>query len=124
MDPQWQHQTDEDLMLRFQKGEALAFEELVAHQLGLRRLRRQQKRAQAPVLSGDRSLRARLLEGLPFELTAAQSRVMGEIDADLRRPHPMLRLLQGDVGSGKTVVAALAALLLGAISRRSRKEAA
>ena len=88
----------------------LAFDELVAHQLGLRRLRRRQKRIQAPVLAGDGSLRAKLLAALPFDLTAAQRRVTDEIAADLQRPHPMLRLLQGDVGSGKTVVAALAAL--------------
>jgi len=88
----------------------LAFDELVAHQLGLRRLRRHRKRIRAPMLSGDSSLQARLLAGLPFELTAAQRRVTEEIAADLRQPRPMLRLLQGDVGSGKTVVAALAAL--------------
>ncbi|MCB2262723.1 MAG: ATP-dependent DNA helicase RecG [Candidatus Thiosymbion ectosymbiont of Robbea hypermnestra] len=88
----------------------LAFDELVAHQLGLRRLRHHQKRIQAPILGGDQSLRARLLAGLPFALTAAQRRVAEEIAADLRQPRPMLRLLQGDVGSGKTVVAALASL--------------
>jgi ATP-dependent DNA helicase RecG len=88
----------------------LAFEELVAHQLGLRRLRRLQQRVQAPILSGNGGLRARLLAALPFALTSAQHRVTEEIAADLQRPHPMLRLLQGDVGSGKTVVAALAAL--------------
>lgn len=88
----------------------LAFEELVAYQLGLRRLRRTVQQVRAPVLDGDGRLRARLLASLPFALTAAQRRVLGEIAADLGRPHPMLRLLQGDVGSGKTVVAALAAL--------------
>jgi ATP-dependent DNA helicase RecG len=88
----------------------LAFEELVAHQLSLRRLRRRQQRILAPVLVGDESLRRRLLAELPFELTTAQRRVVGEIATDLQRAHPMLRLLQGDVGSGKTVVAALAAL--------------
>lgn len=88
----------------------LAFDELVAHQLGLRRLRHHQRRGLAPVLSGDGSLRARFLAGLPFALTAAQRRVAEEIAADLRQPRPMLRLLQGDVGSGKTVVAALAFL--------------
>ena len=88
----------------------LVFEELVAHQLGLRRLRYRQQRIQAPVLGGDRHLRAKLLAGLPFELTAAQRRVTEEIARDLERPYPMLRLLQGDVGSGKTVVAALACL--------------
>ena len=88
----------------------LAFEELVAHQLGLRRLRRRQQRVHAPVLAGDGDLRSRLLGALPFELTVAQRRVVEEIAADLQRSHPMLRLLQGDVGSGKTIVAALAAL--------------
>lgn len=88
----------------------LVFEELVAHQLGLRRLRYRQQRIRAPVLSGDRHLRAKLLAGLPFALTAAQRRVTEEIGRDLERPYPMLRLLQGDVGSGKTVVAALACL--------------
>ncbi len=88
----------------------LAFEELVAHQLALRRLRRQRQRLEAPVLAGGGDLRTRLLAGLPFGLTGAQRRVLEEIAADLARPRPMLRLLQGDVGSGKTVVAALAAL--------------
>ncbi|MBK8639458.1 MAG: ATP-dependent DNA helicase RecG [Chromatiaceae bacterium] len=88
----------------------LAFEELVAHQLALRRLRRQRQRLEAPVLAGGGDLRARLLVALPFGLTGAQRRVLEEISADLARPRPMLRLLQGDVGSGKTVVAALAAL--------------
>lgn len=88
----------------------LAFEELVAHQIGQRSLRRSQKSIQAPVLVGDGSLRARLLAALPFDLTRAQHRVAEEVASDLQRPQPMLRLLQGDVGSGKTVVAALAAL--------------
>jgi ATP-dependent DNA helicase RecG len=88
----------------------LAFEELVAHQVSLRRLRRRQQQAEAPRLEGDGGLCARLRGALPFGLTAAQERVVAEIGADLLRPHPMLRLLQGDVGSGKTVVAALAAL--------------
>ncbi len=88
----------------------LAFEELVAHQVALRRLRRQRQRAMAPVLAGSGDLRARLRGALAFALTPAQERVLGEIAADLARPRPMLRLLQGDVGSGKTVVAALAAL--------------
>lgn len=88
----------------------LAFEELLAHQLALRRLRRQRQGQEAPVLAGDGELRARLLGALPFALTGAQRRVLAEIAADLAQPRPMLRLLQGDVGSGKTVVAALAAL--------------
>jgi ATP-dependent DNA helicase RecG len=88
----------------------LAFEELLSHQLALRQLRQRQRRADAPPLAGDGILRKRLLERLPFSLTQAQQRVVAEIRADLEQGHPMLRLVQGDVGSGKTVVAALAAL--------------
>ena len=88
----------------------LAFEELVAHQVSLRRLRLEQRCIRAPVLHGDGRLRQRLRAGLPFALTAAQERVVAEIAADLAQPRPMQRLLQGDVGAGKTVVAALAAL--------------
>jgi ATP-dependent DNA helicase RecG len=88
----------------------LAFEELVAHQVSLRRLRRRQQRVLAPKLDGSGTLRGRFLDDLPFPLTQAQRRAADEIAADLGRPTPMLRLLQGDVGSGKTVVAALAAL--------------
>jgi len=89
----------------------LAFEEFLAHRLSLLRLRREhQARRPAPVLTGGEALGAALLERLGFSLTAAQARVRGEIAADLAAPRPMLRLVQGDVGSGKTVVAALAAL--------------
>jgi ATP-dependent DNA helicase RecG len=88
----------------------LAFEELLAHQLSLRVLRARAKQVPAPALHGDGVLRARLRERLSFALTGAQVRVLGEIERDLLRNHPMLRLVQGDVGSGKTVVAALAAL--------------
>jgi ATP-dependent DNA helicase RecG len=69
-----------------------------------------QRRDAAPRLAGGGELRRRLLAALPFRLTAAQGRVLGEIGRDLERDRPMMRLLQGDVGSGKTVVAALAAL--------------
>jgi ATP-dependent DNA helicase RecG len=88
----------------------LAFDEMLAHQLALRRLRARLRDVGAPVLAGDGGLRGRLLEGLPFRLTAAQQRVVDEIAADLTRSVPMMRLLQGDVGAGKTVVGALAAL--------------
>jgi ATP-dependent DNA helicase RecG len=87
----------------------LAFEELLAHQLSLRRLRERTRRQAAPPLAGSR-LSQRFLERLPFTLTGAQQRVLAEIADDLSQPRPMLRLLQGDVGSGKTVVAAAAAL--------------
>ncbi|WP_132544278.1 ATP-dependent DNA helicase RecG [Plasticicumulans lactativorans] len=88
----------------------LAFEELLAHQLSLRALRRRTRAQQAPPLPEAAELSARFLAALPFALTPAQARVFAEIGADLAAPRPMLRLLQGDVGSGKTVVAALAAL--------------
>ncbi|GAB4352964.1 MAG: ATP-dependent DNA helicase RecG [Gammaproteobacteria bacterium] len=88
----------------------LAFEELLAHHLSLRRLRQRAVQHEAPVLRGDGGLEKRLLERLPFRLTGAQRRVVEELKADMERPHPMLRLVQGDVGSGKTVVAALCAL--------------
>jgi ATP-dependent DNA helicase RecG len=88
----------------------LAFEELVAHQASLRRLRLTQRMIVAPELAGDGRLRRQLLDALPFRLTAAQERVVAEIAADLQCDRPMQRLLQGDVGAGKTLVAALAAL--------------
>jgi ATP-dependent DNA helicase RecG len=88
----------------------LAVEELLAHQLGLRVLRQRQRRHPAPVLRGDQRLQRQLLQALPFELTGAQRRVLEELRGDLAEPRPTLRLIQGDVGSGKTIVAALAAL--------------
>ncbi len=88
----------------------LAFEELLAFHLSLRRRRAQMQAYQAPIVGGARRLGQQLLESLPFRLTRAQGRVLDEIYADLRQPHPMQRLVQGDVGSGKTVVAAAAAL--------------
>lgn len=88
----------------------LAFEELLAHQLSLRQRREQAATSVAPVLRGDGVLRASFTAQLPFRFTGAQQRVLQEILADLARPHPMQRLVQGDVGSGKTVVAASASL--------------
>jgi ATP-dependent DNA helicase RecG len=90
----------------------LAFEELLslAVTLEIERGRRRQQRAVAVEVS--EALRERARAALPFALTRAQRRVLVEIVADLRRPFPMARLLQGDVGSGKTIVAALAALLV------------
>lgn len=89
----------------------LAIEELLAHQLSLRRQRIALQRHAAAVLDGRGTLVRKLLRALPFRLTGAQQRVFEQIRADLARPSPMLRLVQGDVGSGKTVVAALAAML-------------
>ena len=88
----------------------LAFEELLAQQLTMRQIRRQMQRHQAPVLQGESPLAQQLLSHLPFALTAAQQRVLQDIYQDLAQPLPMQRLVQGDVGSGKTVVAALATI--------------
>ena len=88
----------------------LKFDELVAQQLSMKLHRRARAERRAPTLTGSGTLTAALLARVPFELTRAQKRVTREIAHDLRRSTPMQRLLQGDVGAGKTVVAALAAL--------------
>ena len=89
----------------------LALEELLAHQLSLMALRRATKAANAYSLGGGMALQQRLLRALPFRFTAAQARVLSEINADLALAQPMARLVQGDVGCGKTAVAAAAAAL-------------
>lgn len=88
----------------------LALEELVAHNLSLQRLREKQQQDGAPALTGKAGLLDTFLKQLAFKPTGAQQRVLAEICADLERQVPMLRLVQGDVGSGKTLVAAGAAL--------------
>lgn len=88
----------------------LAFEELLAQQLTMRQARQTIQQYQAPSLVGQDSLCQQFLAQLPFSLTVAQQRVRDEILQDIKRPMPMQRLVQGDVGSGKTVVAAMAAL--------------
>ena len=88
----------------------LALEELLAHQIGLSRLRRALQTKSAPALMSDETLVQRFLQALPFALTAAQQRVLQEIRQDMQQQQPMLRLLQGDVGSGKTVVAGVSLL--------------
>jgi ATP-dependent DNA helicase RecG len=88
----------------------LAFDELLVLQLGLARRRRGREREQAPALGEPGELVARYREWLPFTLTEHQERAIAEIDADLAKPTPMERLLQGEVGSGKTVVALYAML--------------
>jgi ATP-dependent DNA helicase RecG len=88
----------------------LAFEELVAHNLSLIRMRDRADRQAAPVIDDGETLVDRFQDALPFDLTGAQQRVIDEIRRDLAAGHPMLRLVQGDVGSGKTVVAASACL--------------
>jgi len=87
----------------------LILEELLAHQLSLHKLRAQVQADEAPAIHSDKSLQRALLQQLPFTPTGAQQRVVSEIEQDLTQPYPMLRLVQGDVGSGKTLVAALAA---------------
>ncbi len=91
----------------------LAFEELLAHHLSLRLTRNKTKAWQAPVFAdfSDKTITEQFLGSLPFKLTGAQQRVITEIEEDCRLEHPMMRLVQGDVGSGKTIVSAYAALL-------------
>ena len=88
----------------------LKFDELVAQQLSLKAHRKARAARHAPVLTGTGALTGALRARIPFKLTRAQERVWREISHDLKRAMPMQRLLQGDVGSGKTIVAALAAL--------------
>ncbi|PLV21340.1 ATP-dependent DNA helicase RecG [Pseudomonas guariconensis] len=88
----------------------LAFEELLTHQLSQQRLRESLRALRAPVLPKASRLPAQYLANLGFSPTGAQQRVGNEIAYDLSQPEPMMRLVQGDVGAGKTVVAALAAL--------------
>ncbi|SAL64677.1 ATP-dependent DNA helicase RecG [Caballeronia arvi] len=92
----------------------IKFEELLAQQLSLKRAHEERRTRAAPAMprrlpNDEQSLVVRLLKALPFALTGAQERVVGEIAGELTLAHPMQRLLQGDVGSGKTIVAALAA---------------
>ncbi len=86
------------------------FDELLAQQLSMRFAYRRRRSRQAPVLKVNGPLLKAFLGGLPFKLTAAQTRAMQQVLDDVGQPHPMQRLLQGDVGSGKTVVAAIACL--------------
>ena len=88
----------------------LAFDELLAQQLSLTAARAQRRRLTTQPLPAQQRFTTAFLASLPFAPTAAQQRAWAEISADLAQPHPMRRLLQGDVGSGKTVVAALACL--------------
>jgi ATP-dependent DNA helicase RecG len=88
----------------------IKFEELLVQQLSLRRAHAARRARNAPRLRGNGTLTNALLASLPFRLTGAQQRAAAEIGRELAAPHPMQRLLQGDVGSGKTIVAALAML--------------
>ena len=98
----------------------IKFEEMLAQQLSLRKGYCERRAHRAPLLPvPDDELAARFLVALPFALTGAQARALAEIETDLARPQPMQRLLQGDVGSGKTVVAALAMLRAAAHERQA-----
>lgn len=88
----------------------IKFDELLAQQLSMRVYHRARNMRSAATLEGKGHYTGLLLKSLPFELTCAQQKVLTQICADLTKPHPMQRLLLGDVGSGKTIVAALAAL--------------
>ncbi|WP_207478867.1 ATP-dependent DNA helicase RecG [Arenibaculum pallidiluteum] len=103
-------QDEADLSLEAPARRRLAYDELLANQLALALVRRQQRRLAGRAVRGDGSLRARVLEALPYALTGAQGQALDEIYADMAAERRMLRLLQGDVGSGKTVVALLAML--------------
>lgn len=89
----------------------LAYDELLANQLALALVRRHMKRSSGRVLKGDGSLRTRIVAALPYRMTAAQQTSIQEIVADMASPQRMIRLLQGDVGAGKTVVALMALAL-------------
>ncbi|MCA1939448.1 MAG: ATP-dependent DNA helicase RecG [Caenispirillum bisanense] len=101
---------EEDLSAMAPARMRLAYDELLANQLALLLVRQSQKRLAGRPLAGDGRLREKVLAALPFALTGAQARSLEEIYADMAEPSRMLRLLQGDVGSGKTVVALLAML--------------
>lgn len=88
----------------------LAFDELLAQQLSMRKHYARRRSVNAPQFKTSKHLVSTLLKSLPFALTQAQQKVAVEIEHDLTQPHPMQRLLQGDVGSGKTIVACMAAL--------------
>lgn len=110
------HQPEEKITAKqIQQGslfalKRLAFEELLAHHLRLIDSKQAFQKWQAPFFNADKTLLKSFLSQLPFQLTSAQNRVIGEITADFASNHPMLRLIQGDVGSGKTIVAAIATL--------------
>ena len=90
----------------------LAYDELLASQLALALMREHQRRASGKARKGDGALREKLVAALPFQLTGSQRAALADIESDLGRKERMLRLLQGDVGSGKTVVALLAAAIV------------
>jgi len=103
-------ETPEDLEPGTPHRQRLAFDELLANQLALALVRLSQRRLAGRAVAGDGRLRQAVLDALPFRLTACQESALGEITADMAEERRMLRLLQGDVGSGKTIVALMAML--------------
>lgn len=107
-------QPDADLIAleerRTPEWQRLAYDELLAQQLSMRKHYAKRRSIDAPEIAPSTRLVQQLLTALPFGLTQAQQKVGAEISQDLAQPHPMQRLLQGDVGSGKTIVACFAAL--------------
>ena len=101
----------DDLRPEARARERLAYDELLAHQVTLGLARAARRRQRGRVTEGDGRLRARVLAALPYRPTAAQTRAVAEIAADMARPERMNRLLQGDVGAGKTLVALQAMLI-------------
>lgn len=99
-----------DLLPQSNVRRRLAYDELLANQLALRLARTKMKKKRGFVLQGDGRLQQKLLEKLPFELTNAQKRVITEIQSDASSDYKMIRLVQGDVGSGKTIVALMSLL--------------
>jgi ATP-dependent DNA helicase RecG len=108
--PEPQESYDQLLDLHHPARQRIALEELVAYSLSSFLVKQNNQKAQSHAYPPNKILENQLLSALPFELTDAQKKVFTEIKQDMNRPQPMLRLLQGDVGSGKTIVCALAAL--------------
>lgn len=112
----WIHRPPNDVSISMLMDEShparqrLVFEELLAHQISMKQLRQRAQKHHAPVIKEKNELEIKLLEALPFALTNAQQKVITEIKNDLAKSCPMQRLVQGDVGCGKTLVAVMAAL--------------
>lgn len=120
-----QPQKDDDINPDHPSRQRIAYDEILANQLTMALVRDNQTRAKGNTRSGDATLNATARAALPFALTGAQSRAVDEICADLASPHRMHRLLQGDVGSGKTAVAFLSMVqAIGAPAGEARGQAA
>lgn len=101
-------QSEHDIQPGSPARQRLIFDELLANQLALALVRKRLRKTSGRSTRGTSEMRQKILSALPFSLTPSQTQVLGEIDADMNEPARMLRLLQGDVGSGKTIVALMA----------------